>query len=251
MRLFEIDPDTSTVALNKPWIMLIPEFAELFKRDKGSDGDYRGDKKLRTRKELTFIYFYKDFASPITDWEDDEKWKESMYYASLKPEDIDEKVIKAYQKYDELQAKGARSLRTYKALLKTQNAMDDYFENLDMTLKDKKGELLNDPVRVGNAVAGLGKMYDQIDAFRKRVEIELKDQSTGIRGTAVLGDMEGKERTFSEMDVIQGSKHAAEGSKESGGTFESALKILQQTTRELKVTQADVDAVPDQEEGKT
>lgn len=245
MRLFEIDPDTTTVKLNKEWILLIPEFAELFKRDKGSEGDYRGDKKLRTRKELTFIYFYIDFASPITEWEDTERWKEALYYANLADEGIDEKVIKAYKKYDELQTKGSAGLRSYKALLKTRAAMDNYFENLDMSAVDKKGELLNDPVKVANSVVALDKMHTAISNFRKRVEQELKDIGTGIRGKAELGDQEEKQQTFSELDVIHGSQKAAAGAATTGkGTMQSMLEMLQQSST-ITVTQADLDNVKD------
>jgi len=249
MRLFEIDPDTSTIKLNKEWILLIPEFAELFKRDKGSEGDYRGDKKLKTKKELTFVYFYVDFASPITDYEESERWREALYYADLTEKDIDEKVINAYKKYGEIQVKGSRSLRTYKSLLKTQDAMDSYFENLDMRKLDKKGELLNDPVRVANSVTGLKKMYDAINDFRKRVETELKDASTGIRGTAELGDNEGKARIFSEMDVINGSKHSAEGSTPTGASFGEVMSSIHTLAKqELNISQAELEATKDDEE---
>ncbi len=225
MRLFEINPDDSTVNLNKEWIMLIPEFAVLFARDKGSDGDYRGSKKLKTRKELTFIYFYTDFASPITDWEDIEREKEAMYYANLT--EIDDKVWAAQKKYDELQHKGSRSLRTYRAMLKSSSAMDTYLENLDFSLKSTRtGELLNSPDKVAKTISDMDKMHTAIANFRKRVEQELKDQSTGIRGTAELGYLEEKQVTFSETDVMAGSAHSAEGVPASTGTFNKMLDML-------------------------
>lgn len=227
MRLFEIDIETGTVALNKPWIMLIPEFKVLLERDKGSKGDYRGDKKLKAKKEFTYIYFLTDFASPLTDWEETEKRKEALHYAELTEADIDDKVIAANEHYDKMQLKGAPSLKTYRALLKSRNAMDKYYEDLDMTKTDKQGKLLNDPATVVNSAKKLDEFYTTIENFRKRVEQELKDTSTGIRGTASLGDQEERVTSFSEADIIKGSNHAAENTRTGTGSFDMMNKILQ------------------------
>lgn len=249
MRLFDIDPETSQVLLNKPWIMLVPEFKTLFERDKGSKGDYRGDKKLKATRELTFIYFFTDFASPLTDWEDSEKRKEALYYAGLEEKDLDDKVLLASAKYDEMQLKGARALRTYRALVKMQNAMDTYYETLDMSKLDRKGSLVNDPASVTASVKKLSEMYNEINSFRKRTELELKDESTGIRGTATLGDNEEKIETFSELDVITGSQHAAgEKIREGSGTMDKMLHRLQEIAPKLELTVDQVLSSPGEEE---
>jgi len=249
MKLFEIDVETSTVALNKPWIMLIPEFKALLDRDKGSPGDYRGDKKLKARKEFTYIYFLTDFASPLTDWEEEEKRKEALHYADLTEKDIDDKVLIANLHYDKMQIKGAPSLKTYRALLKSRDAMDLYYEGLDMTQVDKQGKLLNDPASVVNSAKKLDEFYTTINNFRKRVEEELKDASTGIRGTAVLGDTEERTTEFSEADVIKGSQHAAESSVTSTGTFMSINKALQHI-EEYDATTDEDNAIEEEEDVK-
>lgn len=229
MRLFEIDPDTQLVSLNKPWIQLIPEFNELLKRDKGSKGDYRGDKKLKATKEFTFIYHMVDFGSPLRDWNEDEKFKESLRYAELEESDIDEKVLIAKKHYHSLFLKAARSLRTYKSMLKAVDGMDLYFENLDFTQKDKKGELVNDPISVANTIAKMDNVYTAIKNFEKRVEDELKSESTGIRGTAELGDIEeGNQRKWSEQDIMSGSDAAKNETSPTSGTFQSMMLQLQE-----------------------
>ena len=247
MRLFEIDPDTSTVELNKAWIMLTPEFKALLDRDKGSKGDYRGDKKLKARKEFTYIYFLEDFSSPLTDWEESEKQKEALHYADLVDKDVDDKLAAAVEKYDELQLKGARALRTYRSLLKSQDAMDLYYETLDMNAKDKMGKLLNDPASVVKSAKQLDEFYTTINNFRKRVEEELKDASKGIRGTAVLGDKEERTRTFSEADIIQGSKHSAEGTAAGTGSFDKMMKQLQ-ASEVIELTEEEINSAPEEDD---
>lgn len=233
MKLFEID-ENREVLLNKEWILMIPEFQALFKRDKGSEGDYRGSKKLRTIRELTYIYFVEDFSSPLRDWEPEEKIKEALYYADLKTEDIDDKVKEAQKKYAEIMLKSSRSLRTLKAVYKGMDAMDTYFEGIDFSKIDKQGKLLNDPSAFGTNITKLNKVYDELRNFEKRVEDDLKQAVSGIRGpNSTLGDNEGKKKAWSESDISQGSAH--EGGPQNSGSFSNILATIQsQAKKELQ-----------------
>ncbi|RWZ86805.1 MAG: hypothetical protein EO766_13445 [Hydrotalea sp. AMD] len=198
MRLFTLDANYQ-VELNKEWIMLIPEFAALLKRDKGSQGDYRGDKKLKARREFTFIYFDLDFTSPIREYPDFERREEAMKYAGLTEADLDGPVMDAHRRYEELLFHSSRSLKTLKAVEKSLDALDQYFQDLDFTLVDKKGELVHSPNGYLLNLERLGKAYDSVDKFRKRVAEELKGDAS-IRGTATLGRREamGGNKNFSE-----------------------------------------------------
>ena len=190
MKLFNIGPDYQ-VELNKEWILMIPEFATLLKRDKGSEGDYRGDKKLKARRELTFIYFDLDFASPLREWEAFDRRQEALRYAGLKESDVDGLLMEAHAVYKTLLDSASRSLRTYNAVVKSLDKLDEYFENIDFTSTDKKGELLHDTKAYLANLKTLKSAYDSVDDFRRRVEEELNDNG-GIRGKASLGGKEGK-----------------------------------------------------------
>lgn len=189
MRLFIVEEDG--VELNKEWMFLIPEFATLIRRDKGSKGDYRGEKKLKARKEFTFIYFDLDFTSPIRDWEDFERREEAMKYAELTEADLDEEVMAAHSKYNELLLKAARSLRTLRSVKKSLDALDKYYEDIDFSEVDKKGELKHDMSSYLNNIPKLAKAYDAVEQFEKRVMDELKGEES-IRGKNTLGGKEGK-----------------------------------------------------------
>lgn len=245
MKLFEID-ELSTVKLNKVWIMLIPEFAEILRRDKGSPGDTQARYKLKARHEFTFIYFYVDFNSPLRDWEDKERFQEALIYAGLKKEDIDNTVLAAVAKYEQLVMSAARSMRTYRSLLKMLDAMDLYLEHLDFTLVTKTGELVNSPDKVSTTVQKMDKMYESIKSFERRVQEELKDGGSGIRGTAVKGENEDKVRKWSEADIRQGSKDirskekatevGAGGPSQSAPVFTSLLSIIGITNEDVILT---------------
>lgn len=211
MKLFELDIDTNEVKLNRVWLWMVPEFADLLRRDKGSPGDYDGRKKLRAIKEFTYIYFMVDFASPLRDWEPAEKHKEAVYYANLEQKDIDEGVKIALKKYEELFLKSCKSLKTYKSLLEMLDKMDQNYKDIDFTRTDKQGKLLYDPLTIGNSIIKLDQVHTAVANFAKRVEEELTQGPSSIRGTAELGDNEGKRKAeWSERDIAQGSDHASE-----------------------------------------
>lgn len=209
MRLFELGEDKQ-VMLNKVWIAMIPEFVAVLKADKGSKGDYRGSLKLLAQKQFTFIYFYTDFSSPIKDWQDEERRKEAIYYAGLEEKELTPLVWAAQEKYQELQVKGSRPLRTLKNLYKGLDALDTYFGAIDFTLKDSLKRLVNDPSDLITNATKMKKMYAEIREFEKMVEEDLKQTNTGIRGpNSTLGDQEGKVKEWSEIDIMKGSDHVA------------------------------------------
>jgi len=234
MRFFEVD-DEKQVSLNKAWIHMIPEFKALLTRDKGSKGDYRGDKKLKATAEFTYIYFFTDFSSPIRDWEDAERRKEALYYAGLTEDQIDNEVLVANEKYFQLQLAASRPLRTLKALYKGMDAMDTYFEAIDFSKVDKQGKMLNSPTDFVNNAAKLNKMYDEVRNFEKRVEEDMREASGGIRGPhSTLGDNEGSKQAWSEDEIHKGSQHVAEGVPTSSTSFASLIDITRETARKEK-----------------
>jgi hypothetical protein len=178
--------------LNKEWILMIPEFAVLLAKDKGSKGDYRGDKKLMAKRKLTFIYLMEDFRSPLREWEALDRREEAMRCAELTEADIDQDVLTALEHYKMMLQYSSRSLITLRAVKKAVTELDSYFETIDFTLTDKKGELLHNPKSIMESIKMMGPMYDSINQFEKRVEEELSADS-GIRGSAEKGDKEGKE----------------------------------------------------------
>lgn len=195
--LFKIT-ETYDVELNKEWMLLIPEFKAIIHADKGSPGDNDGRKKLKARKQFGYIYFMVDFKSPLSEWEFSQRHAESLKYVDLTEKDVSNALIKAaYDRYDELQHMAARALRTLQSAKKAVDALDAYYESLDFTLLDKQGKLVNNPKEIAASIAGLNKMYDDLDKFEKRVREELKE-STTIRGQASLGDKEHK-RTGKEV----------------------------------------------------
>lgn len=191
MDLFELDTNDYTVKLNRVWLWLTPEFADIMKRDKGSTGDKGGQRKLWARKRFAYIYFYVDFKSTLYSWEDVAKKAESLRYSGLEKADIEQDyMVAAIKCYRELQLKAARSLRTLEAVHKGLGQLNEYFEDIDFKATDKMGKLLYSAKEYVNNISTLNKAYDELNAFEKRVMAELT-KAGGIRGSATKGDREG------------------------------------------------------------
>lgn len=193
MRLFTIN-ELYEVELNKEWVMMIPEFAVLIRRDKGSAGDYRGEKKLKAKRELAYIYFCLDFTSPLREWEDDERKAEALRYAGLSADDIDDKVLEAWTTYEVLLHQSSRSLKTLNALKKGMDQLDNYFQNVNFETRDKQGKAYYTPEAYIGNISKLPKMNEAVKQYEKMVEEELKADG-GIRGKRELGGKEGTRRT--------------------------------------------------------
>jgi hypothetical protein len=197
MRLFTIGPDFQA-ELNKDWLSLIPEFNVLLKRDKGSKGDYRGEKKLKARKEFTFIYLNLDFTSPLKEYDEFERREIAIRDAGLTEADIDAEVMAAHERYWEMLQHSSRSLQTLTDMKKGISKLNEYFRDIDFTKVDKQGKLLHSPKEYLNNLKLANDAFDAIDKFEDRVKQELSGDG-GIRGNASLGGKEGKrDKTWSE-----------------------------------------------------
>lgn len=249
MRLFEID-ENFNVKPNKVWIGMIPEFKILLFRDKSNNGtgpsttpDTAG-RHTKARKEFAFIYFNVDFGSPIRDWEPKERRKEALKYANLKEEDIDEKINIACKKYEELQLASSRSLRTYRSMMKGVDALDTHFESINFDAIDKQGKQLHSPDGFVNNVGKMNKVYDELRIFEKRVEDDLKNTDSGIRGNAMLGDLEGQRTnvnsTWSESQIAKESTLTQDGIEaKSPAKFTALAEYLGKSTLALSDEEID------------
>ena len=102
-KIFELK--NGELALAKDEILLVPEFSYILKRDRGSQGDAQGRKKLRAYQEFHYVYLIADYESPcnkqgMTDKEAHEyAIKEIGLPEGYKP---DEHLYRAIEKYRKL-----------------------------------------------------------------------------------------------------------------------------------------------------
>jgi len=188
MELFTLNlSNKSTVSINEPAVMRIPAFKRLINRDRGSVGDADGRKKYKALKELTFIWYYCDFKSPLADRGDKERWVESLKIAELEDADIDGDVnsgIDAYKKLTDV-----ISLRLYRAALEGCNKLEQHFNTIDFEERDEMGRAYHSPQSFLKNIKELKTTFENLREFRDMVKQDLAGK-TKMRGNSLKGNRE-------------------------------------------------------------
>lgn len=182
--------DDFLVILNRDWISTHQDLHVLIARDKGSEGDYRGDKKLQARREFTFIYHFAGYRSKYRKYEDGERERIAKAESGL-PESYsylkDEKVVKALRCYVQIQ-ESLYGVDMIKAAYRAGNATTAYLKGVDYSLKDDKGALLYKPKEV---VAILGDIRSVLAGIRELEEDVVKEENQqAARGGVRIGNRE-------------------------------------------------------------
>lgn len=192
MKLFTLGPDY-LVDINKEELSTIAEYRKLIRRDRGSEGDHDGRKKLQARKEFTFIYHYCRYDSDFAQMPEDEKYRECLKAAEL-PEDFkvfnDADLVNAIERFEKNQ--NTRSLRLLKSVRKSVDELTVYYEELKFSGDGKK---------VKEYLAGiniLDNAISRLDSLEERVKRELAEEAS-LRGDAIKGAREDRPtKTWSE-----------------------------------------------------
>lgn len=188
IRLFELDVnDKGLVSLNKVELFLIPNFKKLITRDKGSKGDSDGRNKLQARRELAYIWYTLDFASPLIEFTIEDRHEKALKYCELTDNSIDKEVKNAINTYKELQF--TRSRRLLEDSFKACDTISKFFREVDLTKVDdfnkpihKATDLMRNLKEVSNVIEGLKNL--------EKLVIEESTNKERIRGGSKRGNRE-------------------------------------------------------------
>ncbi len=177
MKLFKLNSDYD-VEPEKETIMLIPEFAELWKlKYNVGPNDSDGRDRKRGIAEIIYLYFFCDYRSEFSELSVSERKEAALNAAGL---DGDYKIsgtLKgAEQKY--LQMQETRELKLLKSAYGTIDKLQAYFDEITIDDKNAKNTLEN-LSKLGAVLTGLKKLEEQVQ------KQEQKDG--GSRGGAEKG----------------------------------------------------------------
>lgn len=188
MKVFIYDNVNNEVILNEHEILLIKEFAELWKADRNkTKEDPKGIKKHKAFRELLYIWLMCDWASPYSDYSEQERHKEALNDAGLTEEEWNDPTFRAAcRKYRELQ-NSSRSLKLIKAAQGVVDRITDYFDTLDVQERDP---VTGKPIfKVKDIMAEMAQVSDVIDQL-KTLELMYKKEmeATGdLMGDVSIG----------------------------------------------------------------
>lgn len=182
-------------------LKIINEFHEIIKRDKGSEGDSQGRKKLRATREFAYIYHMNDYSSPYQRYSEKERLNRLRNDLRLGENwEPDEVIRAAEQKYIELnQTPAIQSLVEARQTLNTsadvnrriRYQIEDITSNDDLTaerlleVNELLGKTLENNKKIPQVLEKINNLEDQV----KKEE----QNSAGIRGGDQLGYFEDPE----------------------------------------------------------
>lgn len=153
------------VAIPSPYVLTIEEFAKIVNRDKTKSKD-------RSTKELAYIYFFCDHASPFSVYGEDVRSDEVKLsvFGETKWEP-DSAIQAACEKYKKL--KETSAVRLLIAAKESVVKLENYFKDIDLTLSDDNGRPI---FAAKDLVANLSKMGDVINGISKLEDLVKKEK---------------------------------------------------------------------------
>lgn len=167
--------------LISPSALLLAPFKEIWESDKSP-------KKETALKELAFIYYTTDFKSPYQEYNEkdivdkvksavglSDKWKPSA------------SVLVGKDLYSELQQ--TRSLKFVQGARNAIDKMIEFFDNVDFTLLDDKGQPVYKITDLVRTVKESHGMLESLKRLEQQVKNEIEAKGTS-RGGFTIGDFE-------------------------------------------------------------
>ena len=137
MKFFNYDNVNNEVLIDDENILLIREFESLMSNERNkTKEDKTGKKKLRSFKELKYLYLFFDWASPYFSYSEQERHKEALLDSGLTDDEFKDEIFNnACKKYQELQ-ESILEIRMLKAAMRAVEEVIHYFETLDSSERD-------------------------------------------------------------------------------------------------------------------
>lgn len=167
-------------AVPNPELRAIPVFRDLISRDRGSEGDHDGRKKLKATKELTWIYFMYDPLSPYQILQQEERMPKigEMLFDDPKYKP-DKKIIAAAERYKQMTDNMTAQL--LQASRHGCNSVKNYLESIDLTEEDENGKLKHNVNNVIKAIEKIDTLVDNLDKLEERYRKQ-RDKGIEARG---------------------------------------------------------------------
>lgn len=189
MKFFLFDNATNEITINEPEVLLMKEFAALWDKKRNEcKEDKTGGKRLRAYRELTYIWLMLDWASPYSDYDEQERHRACLEDAHLTEEEWNDPEFRAAcRKYRELQ-NSSRILRLINAAKGTVDKITDYFDTIiDLDERDPNGKPVFKVKDVMAEMKGVSDVIEQLKALEILYKKELEQDSNGLMGDVEIG----------------------------------------------------------------
>ena len=188
MTIFLYDNVNHELRLNEPEILLIKEFAALWTNERNkTKEDPTGVCKSRAYRELVYIWLMLDWASPYSDYTEQERHQSCLQDANLSEEEWADPIFRAAcRKYRDIQNE-SRALKLIKSAQSVVDRITDYFDTIDLSERDPVN---NKPVwkvaDVMKEMQSVSKVIEELKTleymYKKEQEEETDNRGGGEEG---------------------------------------------------------------------
>lgn len=167
-----------------PELRSIPVFRDIITRDRGSEGDSQGRKKLQATKEFAWIYYVYDPMSPYQVLETEERFeKVGDFLFDDKKYTPDKKLEEAASRYSDMCE--TLQVRMLHAAREASRTIIKYLESVDLTAEDENGKPKHKVNDVIKALEKMGEVTDSLEHLEERVRRQ-QDKEQEVRGGVKL-----------------------------------------------------------------
>lgn len=188
MKVFPFDNGNNSVIINEPEVLLIKEFAALWTNERNkTKEDPKGIYKSRAYRELTYIWLMLDWASPYSDYAEQDRHQTCLQDANLSDEEWADPIFRAAcRKYRDMQNE-SRALKLIKAAQGVVDKITDYFDTIDLSERDPiTGRPIWKTNDVMKEMQSVSKVVDELKALEYMYKKE-QEEETGVRGDSERG----------------------------------------------------------------
>lgn len=188
MKVFLFDNANNKVIINEPEVLLIKEFAALWTNERNkTKEDPKGIYKSRAYRELTYIWLMIDWASPYSDYAEQDRHQACLQDANLSEDEWADPVFRAAcRKYRDMQNE-SRALKLIKAAQGVVDKITDYFDTIDLSERDPNtGRPIWKTNDVMKEMQSVSKVVDELKSLEYMYKKE-QEEETGVRGEGDIG----------------------------------------------------------------
>jgi hypothetical protein len=174
--------ENNKLSLNREVILLIEEFAKLWEQDRNkTSSDKKGENRILTFKEFTYMYLRYDWESPYKAFSDKDRHETSLSDSGLTEDQvIDPDFRAACKKYQQIQ--DTRMLKLLNGMYKTVDELTLFLSTVDLQERDMDGRPIFNAKQISDTLAGVGKTVTSLETVEAIVRKEKEGDAAKLRG---------------------------------------------------------------------
>lgn len=178
--------ENNEITLNKPEVLLIPEFEKLWEKSRNvCKEDKTGEKRILAMKIFKYIWLSEDFTSDYQELSVDDRTHTALDDTGLTEAEVSHPdVVDAINIYNELQ--DTKVVKLLKSAYTVVGKLETFFKTVDFTERDDNNKLVHSTKDAIANLSNLGKVVEGLEMLEYQVKKE-REVLGAIRGDAKPG----------------------------------------------------------------